>query len=288
MLRFAALLIAAASQLIVPAHAESSDAAGSARAIPQPPYYYVLDEAKVLTTDALQGLQTLLIEHDRATGEQFLIAIFESLESEELVQFTNRVFSTWKVGKRGKDNGILLALYWKDRKARIEVGYGLEALLTDAKSKQILEQFLIPELKAGKPDRALQLAAFELLRTIESPLIQSGQAEQILRDGGFRGNWQPRRNFSPVTRHGWIALVILGLGIILVLFVLNLVTAADAHFTSSGWYHPKPWDPALPGRRRLTSDWGGLGGFGGGGRGGFGGFSGDGGLSGGGGASGSW
>ncbi|OFZ56202.1 MAG: hypothetical protein A2428_09010 [Bdellovibrionales bacterium RIFOXYC1_FULL_54_43] len=285
MLRFAALLIAAASQLIVPAHAEPSDAAGSAKAIPQAPYYYVLDEAKVLKADALQGLQTLLIEHDRATGEQFLIAIFESLESEELVQFTNQVFSTWKVGKRGKDNGVLLALYWKDRKARIEVGYGLEALLTDAKSKQILEQFLIPELKAGKPDRALQLAAFELLRTIESPLIQSGQAEQILRDGGFRGNWQPRRSISPVTRYGWIILV--ALGIILVLFVLNLVTAADAHFTSSGWYHPKPWDPALPGRRRWTFDSSGLGGFGGGG-GGFGGFSGGGGLSGGGGASGSW
>ncbi len=207
-----------------------------------------------------------------------LIAIFDSLGDEDLVDYTNRVFSAWKIGKRGKDNGVLLALYWKDHKARIEVGYGLEPLLTDAKSKQILSDFLIPELKAGQPDRALSLSALEILRTIESPLIASGRAEQILRADGFKGGLQPA---APTTSSGTSSFWVLA-AIILFIFVINRVSSADAHFTRSGWYRPRP--------RIRRGGWGGpfIGGGGFGGGFGSGGFSGGGGSSGGGGASGSW
>lgn len=255
-----------------------------AKTIPQAPHYYVLDEPKVLSQSAKEALQTLLVEHDRLTGEQLVLAVFETLDDEELVDFTNRVFSSWKIGKRGKDNGVLLALYWKERKARIEVGYGLEPLLTDAKSKRILSEFLIPELKNRQPDRALTLASLEILRTIESPLIQSGQAEQILKSGGFRGGFQP----APKNGSSWAVWVILGF--ILLFIALNFLTAADAHFTRGGWYRQRPVLTRRP-RDIFWGGWGaghgGSGGWGSGG-GGFGGFRGGGGMSGGGGASGSW
>ncbi|MCM2322214.1 MAG: TPM domain-containing protein [Oligoflexia bacterium] len=255
---------------------------GHGREIPPPPRYYVLDEPGVLSPGIREGLQSLLVEHDHATGEQVLVAVFHELGSEDLVDWTNRVFSSWRIGQRGKDNGVLLALYWKDRLARIEVGYGLEPLLTDAKSKTVLSDFLIPELKAGNPDRALSLAALEILRVIESPLIASGQAQQTLRSGGFRGQWkaqEPRPEGSPVP---WLII-----GIIVLIVIVRTLTASEAHFTGSGWYRPRPtvWRRGGWG----TSTWGGSPWpRGGGGWGGGGGFRGGGGSSGGGGASGNW
>ncbi|MGZ3699768.1 MAG: TPM domain-containing protein, partial [Bdellovibrionota bacterium] len=261
-----------------------------AKPIPAPPYYYVLDEAGVMDARSLQALQALLIEHDRTTGEQIVMAIFKSLDGEDLVDYTNRVFSQWKIGQRGKDNGVLLALYWNDHKSRFEVGYGLEGLLTDAKTKDILENVLKPELQAGNPNRALSLAALEILRTVGSPLIANGRAEEILRSGGFRGRYRPVPR-GP-SANGWFVWVFLG--IILISIVMNLITAAEAHFTSAGWYRPRPWDRNRRLGGRGGGFWWGGGGWGGGGGGGGwgggdgGGFSGGGGSSGGGGASGSW
>lgn len=256
------------------------------KTIPPPPKYYVLDEPRVLDAASKRALESLLIEHDHATGEQFLIAIFNSLEGEDPVEFTNQVFSKWGVGKRGKDDGVLLALYWKEHKSRIEVGYGLESLLTDAKSKLILTDTIAPELRSGNPGRALALGALEILKTIQSPLIDNGQAQEILRSGQFSSRV---RNESRSL--GWGVWVFLGF--IFFIIVLNLLTARDAHFTGSGWFRPRPLS-----RRRGWGGWSGggwdAGGMGGGswgggwGGSGGGGFVGGGGSSGGGGASGDW
>ena len=258
------------------------------KAVPPSPKYYVLDEAHVLGRHSLQALQSLLVEHDRITSEQVVIAILDNLGDEDLVDYTSKVFQRWKIGKKGKDNGALLALYWKDHKARIEVGYGLEPLLTDAKSKVVLNEFLLPELKAGNPDRALSLAALEILKILGSPLIENGKAQEILRNGGFRGNWRPAQSSG-----GGPWQIFIFLGLILGIIVFQWVTSAEAHYTSAGWYRPSPWK----GRRSYGSGgvvggflggWGGGGGGGWGGGGDGGGFSGGGGSSGGGGASGSW
>jgi uncharacterized protein len=246
----------------------------------------VLDEPHALSSQALGGLQNLLIEHDRTTGEQILVAVFASLDDEELVDYTNRVFAQWKIGRRGKDNGVLLALYWKEHQARIEVGYGLEPLLTDAKSKRVISEFLVPELKADHPDRALGLAALEILRAIESPLVESGRAEQLLRSGGLRGSLEPPAPVTGKSGPGVWGVV----AFIIFLIAFNQITSRDAHFTRAGWFRPR-----APFRRRLFGGgggggpwFGGGGGWGGGSGGSGGGFSGGGGSSGGGGASGSW
>src|SRR4051812_11604358 len=96
------------------AHLGGWAVAAPARPIPAPPSYYVLDEPHILSERTTQALQALLIEHDRATNEQFLVAIFNSLDGEDLNDYTNRVFQTWKIGQRGQDNGVLLAIFYKD------------------------------------------------------------------------------------------------------------------------------------------------------------------------------
>jgi uncharacterized protein len=257
-------------------------------ALPPSPPTHVLDEPGILSPRVGQALRALLAEHERITSEQVLVAVFKTLGEEDLVDFTSRVFSSWKMGTRGKDNGALLALYWNDRKARIEVGYGLEASLTDAKSKRILEDYLIPELRRGDADRALSLAALQILETIESPLIENGRAEQILRDGGVRGSFASRGfdEGAPTARAWWVWIVV---GFCALFFAFQFITSAEAHFTNRGWYRPNPLQRVR--RRGIWHSGGGLGGggFGGfGGGGGGGGFLGGGGRSGGGGASGSW
>jgi uncharacterized protein len=259
--------------------------------LPPPPTYYVLDEPGALSQPVLRSLQSLLVEHDRLTGEQIVIAIFNSLGEEDLVDWTNQVFQKWRIGQRGKDNGVLLALYWKEHKARIEVGYGLEPVLTDAKSNDIIEETLVPDMKAGNPDRALAQSALEILRTIGSPLVQSGEAERILKAGGrMRGSAAPI-NQQPTGFGVWIFI-----GFILFWIAIRAATSGEAHFTGNGWYRPRPWRRSGWGGGGFWGGFGGGGGFGSGGGGfggggfggGGGGFSGGGGSSGGGGASGGW
>ena len=242
--------------------------------VPAAPQYYVLDEPGVLSQRATQALQNLALAHDQATGEQVVVAIFKGLDGEDLVQYTTRVFQTWRIGQRGKDNGVLLALYWNDRKARIEVGYGLEPLLTDARSKAVLEDFLIPALKDGQPDVALMSSAREILRIIESPVLQNAP-----------DNWKPEiRRFGQgtVIQVGpkWaVLLALLIIGAVLLGIFLFIASMGDAVVTRAGWHRTTPW-------RR--GGWGSSSGGGWGGGFGGGGFSGGGGRSGGGGASGSW
>ncbi|MCM2277073.1 MAG: TPM domain-containing protein [Oligoflexia bacterium] len=254
-------------------------APANGKEIPPAPRYYVLDEPGILSPSIREALQSLLVEHDHATGEQVVLAIFAGLDGEDSVDWTNRAFAAWKIGQRGKDNGILLALYWKDRKARIEVGYGLEPLLTDARSKTVLSEFLIPELKNGNPDRAIALAAVEILRVIESPLITSGRATTLLRSGGLRGGWKAQSGGE-----GEIPLPWLVLALIVTLVALRMLTSVDAHFTGGGWYRSRPtFDWRRRGSWSAGPGWGTRGGRSSGG-----GFLGGGGLSGGGGASGDW
>jgi uncharacterized protein len=75
------------------------------------------------------------------------IAVFKSLDGESLEDVANRLFQKWRLGSKKLDNGVLLVLFVEDRKVRIEVGYGLEAVLTDAASSQIIREALAPRFR---------------------------------------------------------------------------------------------------------------------------------------------
>lgn len=241
--------------------------------LPPAPTAQVYDETKVLRAETQRSLSALFWAHEQKTTDQIVFSIFKGLGDEDLVSYTNRIFKAWKIGQKGKDNGLLLALYWKDRKIRFEVGYGFEGLLTDLKTKRIITDVLAPALKSEGPDQALISAAVAVLKELNSPLIKSGEAEKIIHDGGFKYAY-PSHGSSP--RVGVNALIIV-LVFFLVLYWFFSQGSGGGFIGGGGggWWG------------------GGTGGFGGGGsRGGGisggGGFSGGGGSSGGGGASGDW
>lgn len=107
------------------------------------------DYADVLDSGTESELTGYLKRLEDQTGIQLAVLTVPTIEDESIEGFSMRVAEEWQLGQEGKDNGILITLALAERKIRIEVGYGLEGVLTDAQSGLILRNAIIPEFKDG-------------------------------------------------------------------------------------------------------------------------------------------
>ncbi len=110
----------------------------------------VEDKAAILSPEEKQELEQFLLALDRQTGVQIAVLTIPSLEGESLEAFSMETAETWKLGQEGEDNGILLLVALAERAIRIEVGYGLESTLTDAKSGLIIRSVMAPRFREGR------------------------------------------------------------------------------------------------------------------------------------------
>ena len=143
----------------------------AAKPFPAPPQNYVYDEASLLSPNAKQALFEKLSSEDHATQTQVIVAIFKSLDDEDLVDYTNRLFKSWKIGDAKKDNGALLAIYLKEHKIRIEVGYGLEPVLTDAKSKMVIQTILSPAFAQKQFDQGVSQSVDAMIKIAHQEFV---------------------------------------------------------------------------------------------------------------------
>jgi uncharacterized protein len=116
---------------------------------------YVQDFANVLNTQQEEELKRLGRQIDDATTSQIAVLTVNTTGSMAMEEFANKSFRTYRLGSEKKNNGVLLVLAIKDRKIRIEVGYGLEGVLPDGKTGRILDENAIPYLQKGQPDLAV-------------------------------------------------------------------------------------------------------------------------------------
>lgn len=107
----------------------------------------VHDHAAVFTAPQRAELESFLRATERATSAEIAVVTLPSLEGGEVDDFANRLFNKWGIGKKAKDNGILLLAAIEDRKIKIEVGYGLEGTLPDARTGRLLDEHVIPRFK---------------------------------------------------------------------------------------------------------------------------------------------
>jgi uncharacterized protein len=259
----------------------------------------VVDLAQVLSADDSKQLSEGLKAHEEKTGNQVAVLILPSLEGEPLEEYSHRVATTWKLGQKGIDNGVLLLVALKERKLRIEVGYGLEGTLTDLRSAHIIRQEIVPRFKTGDIPGGVRAGTDAILKTVE---------------GTYQAAEESRRPLLPATAAlhyvvigivvGFLAGLILGQGLrrsrALLGAVLSFMVAQAASIAwgvvAAGVTAVLLWLVlSAAGARRRPSrfdDWiwyrSGGGGWSGGGAFGSGGFSGGGGEFGGGGASGDW
>jgi uncharacterized protein len=122
------------------------------------PQGYVSDFAGVLDASARQRLDVYCARVEKATGAQIAIVTLATLDGEPVEDVAALLFERWKIGKKGEDNGALFLLVIRDRKSRLEVGYGLEPILPDGAAGTILRE-MRPALRAGDYGSALAVAA---------------------------------------------------------------------------------------------------------------------------------
>jgi uncharacterized protein len=218
-------------------------------AIPPPPVRYVTDRAAFLSTASAAELDARLADYSSQTGHQLLVYIDRTTGGIPIEDWAAKAFQNWKVGRQRIDDGLVLFVFSDDHRLRIEVGYGLEARVTDALVSRIINDRMVPLIRAGDRDGAIRTG----VDALEAAM-------------GTAGTSPPPAAHVPVWQ--------LVLGALALLFVLGFAVT-----------HPGLASLMMMsiGSGRGGGGWGGGGGGSGGG-----GFSGGGGSSGGGGASGSW
>lgn len=148
------------------------------------PHYtgFINDFAKVLKTDTVVGLNTMLATYQKATGHEIAVATVATLNGEVIDTFAVKTFEEWKIGKRGADDGVLLVLAITERKVRLEVGYGAEAVLTDAQAGDIIRQ-ITPRLQAQDYDAAVKEAVSAVKLRLDMLEKSTGQ-KKVDNSGG--------------------------------------------------------------------------------------------------------
>ena len=265
----------------------------------------VTDLTGTLTAQQQSVLEDKLAAFESRKGAQIAVLIVPTTEPEDIAQFGVRLLESWKLGRKGVDDGAALIVAKDDHAVRIEVQYGLEGVLTDALCSRIVNDTIVPLFKEGDFAGGISAGVDQILRVVDGEPLPAPDS-----------SWKSRRSTDTLPKF-------LGFALILGLILRNFIGRAPAGFVSglggaglAWWLHaPMPavyliggglffavmiigfrglggfWNAGSGGRvfRDISRGGGfGGGGFGGGFGGGGGGFSGGGGMGGGGGASGRW
>ena len=126
----------------------------------------VHDDAHALKQETVDQLEKELKTYEDSTSNQVAILIVQSLDGDVLEEYSLRVAEKWKLGTKNKDNGVLLLVAVDDHKMRIEVGQGLEGVLTDAQSSRIIRNEIAPEFRRGDYDAGVKAGIDGIVKAI--------------------------------------------------------------------------------------------------------------------------
>ena len=124
------------------------------------------DEAHALKTTTIDQLENELKRYEDTTSNQIAVLIVQSLDGEVLENYSLKVAEKWKLGQKNKDNGVLLLIAIDDHKIRIEVGQGLEGVLTDAQSNRLIRNEMAPEFRRGDYDAGVKAGVAGIIKAI--------------------------------------------------------------------------------------------------------------------------
>ncbi|MBD3671618.1 MAG: TPM domain-containing protein, partial [Gammaproteobacteria bacterium] len=163
----------------------------------------VVDQAGLLSPEAEQALVQRLAGHEQASGNQVVVVTLDSLQGQAIEQFGYQLGRHWGIGQADEDNGVLLIVAPKERKVRIEVGYGLEGRLTDAISHQIIQRQIFPAFKQENYEAGILAGTGAILDAL---------------GGDYVAPTQTPRQTADEPGMGWIFFVALGLAQLITIF----------------------------------------------------------------------
>jgi len=225
--------------------------------MPPLPTEYFNDYAGVVSGGTAALLNQTLADFERQSSDQIVVAVYPTLQSDsDVADYCVRVFRSWGVGQKAKNNGAVLFVFVKDHKLFLQTGYGLEGVLPDARCKRIIDEQITPRFKAGDFNDGLTAGVAAILAATKGDYQRTGStvADQ-------HGDQSHAPGLAPILIFGFIFLVIV------ISRIFSPRSRRGIFYTGGGWGSGGGWS---------------------GGGGGGGGFSGGGGSSGGGGAGGSW
>jgi len=152
-------------------------------AIPSVPSQWVTDSAALLSAQTVTDQNARLRAYERATGHQILVYIAPTTGGVPIEDWAVRAFAQWKVGRKGLDDGLVLFIFPRDRALRIEVGYGLEAQVPDARAARIVRDTIAPALRAGQPDSGVTAGIDQILGLIGDASSATGSASADQNNG---------------------------------------------------------------------------------------------------------
>jgi uncharacterized protein len=231
----------------------------------------VVDDAHVLSPQTQAALTAKLAALEQKNGDQLVVVTLRTLQGDEIADYGYQLGRAWGIGQKGKDNGAIFIVAPSEHKVRIEVGYGLEPVLTDAMSSVILQSAVLPKFRAGDIEGGVSAGTDAIIQQLGlDPEAAAANAKAAAQQAEAGPAGAPPFRLP-------IALII-----IVLVFVLPAVIGRFG-FGGGGGLWALPFLFMGGGGYRGGGD----GGFGGGGDGG-GGFGGGGGSFGGGGSSGGW
>lgn len=231
----------------------------------------VVDQAAIIPAGTRATIEQKLADLEARSGIQFVVATVASLDGQEIEPYANALFRQWKLGEAQKNNGVLLLIAPKERRVRIEVGYGLEGTLTDALSKVIIVNAITPRFKAGDFGGGALRGVEDVITVLTTDASEWQKRPEL------------RAEESATLIEMLLPLIVVAIFVFVFLSIARNAAGQRGRVVRRGGHVV-----VLPAPGGWGGGWSGGGGGGWSGGGGGGGFSGGGGSSGGGGASGSW
>ncbi|MBN2403245.1 MAG: YgcG family protein [Spirochaetes bacterium] len=149
----------------------------------------VTDNAQILSAETRKTLSESLKAHETRTTNQIAVLTIPTLNGQSIEDYAVKVFEVWKLGQKGKDNGILIIVVPNERRMRIEVGYGLEGTMTDLMAGRIIQNIMTPRFKDGDYNNGIIEGARAVIDVLEGVTIQeaagAGDRDKSSEKSGF-------------------------------------------------------------------------------------------------------
>lgn len=187
----------------------------------------VTDTANIISKDMRKTLTDRLKAHEERTGNQIAVLTVPTLDGGSIEDYAVKVFESWKLGQKGKDNGVLLIVVPNDRRMRIEVGYGLEGALPDSAAGSIIRNVITPRFKVGDYNGGIEVGVASIITVLEGGAAPEGATEPV-RDSQKGSGFHIEAPDMPLTERILIGAFIFG--------IIGLFTLIGILTPGVGWF----------------------------------------------------
>lgn len=155
---------------------------------------FVADPGSLLGAGTKSRVNSVLTDLRKQTSAEVAVAVVPSIGDVPIEDFSERLFTQWGLGKSDKDNGVLIVIALDQKRARIQTGYGVEGVLPDISAKKIINRSIIPYMREGDLDDAVEASVRDVARVLSDPVAAEELKSSKKRCGRSRRLFRERHS----------------------------------------------------------------------------------------------